>query len=95
MKETESALQYFNRAFSEIISECASTLCELIQPFADFFINYCTESTESYELIKKHVVPKRVVHLAKYAKKKRMRKKNQHRIQKEYKKFFKNLRSAI
>lgn len=74
MKEAESALQYLSRAFSEIISECVSTLCELIQPFADFFINYCTESTEStesYELIKKHVVPKRVVHLAKYAKKKK------------------------
>ncbi len=88
MKETESVLQYFNRAFSEIISECASAFRELIQPFADFFINYCTES---YELIEKHVVPKRVVHLAKYAKKKRTRKKNQHRIQKEYKNFFKLL----
>lgn len=88
MKETESALQYFNRAFSEIISECASTLCELIQPFADFFINYCTES---YELIKKHVVPKRVVHLAKYAKKKRTRKKNQRRIYKIIKKEVKQI----
>lgn len=92
MKETESALQYFGRAISEIISEFASALRELIQPFADFFINYCTES---YELIEKHIVSKRVVHLAKYAKKKRTRKKNQHRIQKEYKKFFKNLRSVI
>lgn len=38
MKEAESALQYFSRAFPEITNKCISILSKLLQSLTDFFI---------------------------------------------------------
>lgn len=86
MSEFEKAIQNCANSLSEVITNLASAVNELAKDCA----NILTQNFSQFiQAITKGVISPRVVHLAKYSKKKRIRKKNQHRIQKEYKKFLK------
>lgn len=86
MSEFEKAIQNCANSLSEVITNLASAVGELAKDCANILAHNFSQFIQATT---KGVISSRVVHLAKYSKKKRIRKKNQHRIQKEYKKFLK------
>ncbi len=86
MSEFEKAIQNCANSLSEVITNLASAVNELAKDCANILVHNFSQFIQAAT---KGVISPKVVHLAKHSKKKRIRKKNQHRIQKEYKKFLK------
>lgn len=86
MSEFEKAIQNCTNSLSEAITNFASAVGELVKDCTDILVHNFPQFIQAFT---KGIISPRVIHLAKYSKKKRNRKKNQHRIQKEYKKFLK------
>lgn len=86
MSELEKSIQNYVNSLSEVITNLASAISELAKDCVNILVHNFSQFIQA---ITKGIISPRVIYLAKYSKKKRIRKKNQHRIQKEYKKFLK------